>query len=385
MRALFPLLLLSPLCAQTVATIPEAFERVPGNFALSMPGRWSVGIMQTVINKAMIPAGLKNATVSRVRLRRSNFLGTGAAPAKTIQLTLQMGPSAFAANKMWGEVEKNYGTGMVYVVGASGQGATYSIPALPAPGRGDALGAALIDLPLSVPYVFADQNTLIEWETMAGTFDVTDPHWIDAVSNPGGVVAGAAVSVGHGGCGPSGAAIPMALDATPGSRWPKWGSSTQVELEGGAPGQDLILNVELDPLANATALAWGGTFGSIGQPSCHVWAGIGLNLIVLPSKTNFLGGATVSVPFPASPGPSFLGKRVGLQALMVQPSFAASNGVVLMMNQIDVGADVSTIIIPGTHYPDYLRPLINPKTMASDPINAPWGRLDGVSPVFEFL
>ena len=68
----------STLVGQSTATLPPAFETLPGNAGVAMPLRWSKGKLQVFIDPVMMPTGFVGETITGLRLRRSTLEGAHA-------------------------------------------------------------------------------------------------------------------------------------------------------------------------------------------------------------------------------------------------------------------------------------------------------------------
>src|SRR5215831_2425253 len=71
--------------AQTRTVLPPIAETLPGNAAVSLPLRWSQGVLQVVLDAQML-APLQGRTLTGIRMRRPSF--PGEPPYAAVQRTI---------------------------------------------------------------------------------------------------------------------------------------------------------------------------------------------------------------------------------------------------------------------------------------------------------
>ncbi|MEZ5966424.1 MAG: hypothetical protein R3F56_21490 [Planctomycetota bacterium] len=339
-------LLLVPLMACGVTaqirweSAPPGFERVPGNAAISMPVRWSVGLMQVLFEQSVLPASLTAQPLQRMRLRRPAFAGDPADPARTIDCELRLGDSQLLARQMGWDMPANRPASLTVVAARR----TYSVPATPALGAGDAIGADMIDLPLDAPFTFAGPSLFVEWQNYAPNQNVSTGHWTDAVHATGGVDLGGSMTLGSHGCGSRSGTTTMTLTAN-GSSPPAAGSAFPLLLRQAVPTAPGVLFTFFDPLLrNPLGLSFGQDLTVLGLPGCFLWAGPDIQT---PIASDVVGEARASVTLPSST--LLRGRLVAVQALVLDTAanglgVAASSGVLLRPNFMGVFDRVVTVL-----------------------------------------
>src|SRR5690606_8467378 len=106
------------------------------------------GRMQVLIEGSLLPGELGTSTLRRVRLRRAAFADDPAAPARTLDCELRLGSTPATARQLSQDMSANVPVGLVVAAARR----RYDVPATPALGPGDAVGADLVDLPLDAPF-----------------------------------------------------------------------------------------------------------------------------------------------------------------------------------------------------------------------------------------
>lgn len=319
---------------------PRSFERVPGNAAISMPVRWSVGLMQVLLEQSVLPTSMPTRPLQRVRVRRPAFASDPPDPVRTIDCELRLASVQNVARHMTIDMVANRPATLTVVAARR----TVNVPATAAIGAGDAVGADLIDLPLDAPYSFAGPNLFLEWENFAPTLDVSSGHWIDAVHAVGGTDLGAAMPLGSNGCGSRGGATTMTLRADT-TAPPAAGSAFPLLLNQALPTSAGVVFTFFDPLLRGPlGLGFGQNLTPLGLPGCHLWAGPDLQY---PAISDSTGDVRVSVALPASP--LLRGRLVSLQAIMLDPAangrgIAVSSGMLLRPNFLGVFDRAVTIL-----------------------------------------
>jgi hypothetical protein len=346
--------------AQTFASIPAAMERVPGNAGVSMPVRWSQGVMQVVVERRLWPAALVGPQITRLRLRRASFLDEGAYGPRRVRLRAAAGPTTQAASQLGVNLAANRPTGATEILALR----DYDVPATPRPGRGAAVGVDLLDLQLDVPFQLSGTAMFFEWQTAGATFDVSPDHWIDMVSLPG-ADEGVSVPLGNGGCGNHSSGFPMVLEQVDGA--PGFGRSVRYVVRNALPLAATVLIASIEPeLRPPFGLGFGYDMGSA-APGCFLWA---MGDFWVAGVTGAGGDVALTMPYPDLAWAR--GRRVGAQALSLDPpasifSLSFSNGVLSTMNTTGIGRGAGTVLAFG-----------------ASPVDSPWLPFIGSLPVVLF-
>ncbi len=334
-------LLCGGLLAQTRwESSPPRFERVPGNAGLSMPVRWSLGRMQVLIEASVLPATLRTTPLHRVRLRRAPFATDPAAPARAIDCELSFGSTTATARQITRDMVANQPSGVVVVAARR----TYNVPATPALGGGDAVGADLVDLPLDAPFSFAGPNLFVDWQNFAPSLVVSAGHWVDAVQIDLMGDLGLALPLGAHGCGSVGGTSTMIL-APETSAPPTLGVAFPVAVRNTLPSVPGLLMASLEPLQrNPLGLPFGQELGVIGMPGCWLWAGFDL---ALPATSTPLGVLRGSLTLPNLV--ALRSSQVSVQGVSLDPGlnglgWAVSSGLMLRPDFVGVFDRASTVL-----------------------------------------
>ncbi len=340
-----------PLPAQDFA-IPSQLQGLPGNRGISMPGRWSQGVMQVIWDRELIPDELKGQTIRRIRLRRPSFPDEPDYPALQRTFKVSMGMTQTFARGMTSILEDNRPASLTVVAGPT----TVSLPAVSAQGAGDPVAGALIDLVLDQPFVVdGTGNLFLEWENLDSSLSISQHHWIDAIQIP--QEGGIALQVGNGGCGSVLAQAPMTLSPVPGPP-PASGTVIRLQLRRALPGVPALVVLGLDPQNKQPPwnLGFGGHLGALSLPGCYQWTGLEL---AFPQLINPLGAMAIKLAFP--PDVELSGQRIGVQVAVADPQanslgFAFSNGVLLFMDTVGASPDCASVLAPGTESPSPFPP-----------------------------
>lgn len=320
-------------------TIPRQLDGVPGNAAISMPVRWSKGVMQVIWDQSLI-AELKGRTLRRIRLRRPSFIAEPDYPALQRRVVVRLGMTSKLAAEMTSDLADNRPPSLTVVAGP----AVVSLPALPAHGPGDAVAGTLVDLTFDQPFTVADTgNLFLEWENLDSSLSISPDHWIDAVRVP--ATGGLALEVGNGGCSSDPVLMPMALTWVAGAP-PASGVETNLHLRGGPPGAPALIVLGLDPQNRQPPwdFGFGSDLGAVLAPGCYQWTGLDLSFAQV---LNPLGALSIELPFPS--GVDLAGQRVGIQVLAADPQanppgLALSNGILLIMDDVGFRLECATVL-----------------------------------------
>lgn len=365
MRALLPsLVLAAALTAQNTAVIPAIAATRPGNAAVSMPLRWSQGVMQVVVDHSLLPAAACTAGIQGIHLRRPAFLGESSYAALSRTLIVRAGVTTRAAQWLLPQIVANQPTGMQVVFGPG----VVAVPATPALGHGDVLGPQFVHIPFAAPVVLATtaDHLFLEFECTDGPLAVEPDNWVEAVQFVGGVDGGYAVPLGNGGC--SSLSAPLELRWN-GSSGPNRGSNATLQLTGAVPSALVLTLVSLDPANRAVGgsfLGFGADLSALGLTGCHQWAAPDLMLV---GTATVVGSKAISFAIPTAH--TVVGQRIVVQAAEFDAAanpmgIGFSNGTELVLDQSGVGNHAATVFFPGATTPT---------------TSSPWGTSVGLMPV----
>lgn len=332
-KVLVACMVCSGLAAQTRwESGPRGFENLPGNAGLSLPARWSVGLLQVLMETSVAPPSLTSSPLQRVRFRRQAFAGDPADPVRTIDCELRLADSLAMARQLTVDMAANRPASLTVAAARR----VYNVPATPALGPADSVGADLIDLPLDAPFAFQGPSLFLEWQNYAPTQSVSTGHWVDAVHMPGGVDLGLAVQVGAHGCGSRGGTSTMTLQADT-TAPPTLGTPFPVLVRNAAANAPGVVFTFVDPLVRGPlGLPFGQDLAAIGMPGCHLWAGPDIQTSV---AANALGDARTSVTLPnliVLRGRPTSMQGITLDAAANTMGVAASSGLVLRPDFVGV-------------------------------------------------
>lgn len=337
------------LGAQTTAVVPAICEHLPGNAAVAMPLRWSEGVMQVRIEEDLLPANL-GASITGVRLRRPTFLAEPAYPAVQRTLTVRGGfqtgsNQSAAALTRYRDFNRQPGATVLFGPAVVAVGATA------APGPATAVGDEFIAITFTTPLPVAPGSLMLEFETTDAPFQVIGDSWVDAVWFEGGVESGYAVTLGDGSC--TTRSGPTELRWNDPATGPVVGGTASFRMTGAQPNVLTAILIGLTPrprAANANYVGFGASLTALdpGLGGCHQWApvdGMASGVANVAGTTDF--------SFPLFTDPSTVGIEVGVQSLWLdtsRPGFpiSVSNGVMLVLDEIDVGDQCATVFFPGT-------------------------------------
>lgn len=334
----------APAVAQSSAVVPGICATLPGNAAVSLPLRWSHGIMQVWVEAPLLPTGFVGQTITGVRLRRSTLpFDTAYGPVQRT-LTVRGAFWNIQAEQMTTSLTQNRPPALVDLFGP----ATVAVGATAAPGASTVLGEDFLQIQFSTPLPVVAGTLCLEFETNDPPLQVSSEHWVDAVWMEGGIDEGYVAFVGDGSCTTQ--TTPTRL-AWVGSQGPDVGTTTALQASG-IPANGLVLAwVGLDPATRppgAGYLGFGGDFGLI-EPAlagCHQWA---------PLDAAWFGSADVNGRFAvalAVPSTATLGTRLGFQVAWLDPArggflpFSFSNGAVLAVGTAAIGTRCATAFFP---------------------------------------
>ncbi|MBX3464832.1 MAG: hypothetical protein KF830_16820 [Planctomycetes bacterium] len=350
-RLLLPLFLsLVPpaAVAQASVVVPAPLAQLPGNAALSLPLRWSHGVLQVRIDAALLPAGLQGQTLTGLALRRPSFLGEPAYPALQRTLTVRGAFQPQTAAQLTQNLAGNRPTNLAVLFGP----APVAVAATGATAAATVLGAELLHLAFTQPLPVGAGTLFLEFETGDPPLAIEATHWVDAVWIPAGVERGYVATVGDGSC--TTRAEPSEL------RWndavgPQVGSTAKFVFTGAPPTQGastgLVLHwIGVDPQTAPPGpehLGFGASLGLAdpGLAGCHWWAPMTITWL---GTTDANGRLETTLPLAAGVAP---GMRLGVQAAWLDSSrpglpFSVSNGLLLVLNGIGVGGACGSVFFP---------------------------------------
>jgi len=333
--------------AQSTATVPAVCATMPGNAALSLPFRWSHGLLQMRIAQTLLPAALQGHTITGVRLRRPTMLTEPAYPAVQRTVTVRGSFQGDSPGQMTVDAAQNRLTGVQTLFGP----AVVNVQATPLPGPQSVFGQEVAHFVFSQPLPVQPGTLFLEFETNDPPLQVASTNWVDAVWFPGGVETGYVVSVGDGSC--TTRPDPTVL------RWndsvgPQAGATAKFEVLGAPPTSGsttglLMLWMGIDPQGHVPGpayLGFGGSFGLVdaGLTGCFHWAPLDVPWTGL---TDAAGKFTTTFPLNNVPA----GIRIGVQALWLDSNrpglpFSFSNGLVMVLNSVAVGGNCATSFFP---------------------------------------
>lgn len=324
------------------SVVPAACATLPGNAGLSLPLRWSQGIMQVRIEASLLPPNFVGQTITGLHMRRPTFLGEPAYPTVTRTITVSGGFQPLTAASLTGILATNRPANMLTLFGP----APVVIPATPATGPTSVVGDELFHIQFTTPLPVTAGSLFLEFETSDPPFQVLATHWVDAVWFDDGQPVGYQATVGNGSC--STLAAPTQLVWNDPTTGPIVSGTAKMRLSG-APAGDLVFAwIGLDP---QTA---GGGFPGFGfglgvvdptMAACHLWA---------PLDATWTGSAdsngNYTATFPLTGG-AVIGMRLGVQMGwldLTRPTlpFTTSNGLLMVLNTIGVGTACATAFFP---------------------------------------
>lgn len=340
-----------PLLAQGRAVVPAVAEFLPGNAALSMPLRWSQGVMQCCIGAQLLPPSLAGAQITGLRLRRPAFLAEPAYASVQRTITVRAAftpllPSALSTSRAG-----NTPAAAVVVAGPT----QVAVAASANPTGSSPLGDEFLVLPFSTPLPVGAGSLFLEFETTDAPLQISE-QWVDAVWNVDGVDHGYVATVGVDSCTTLGAPLRLTWSASDG---PLRGADARLRLQGApasapnGPGALALSFIGVGPRTHALApdfFGFGADLGALdpGLAGCRQWAPLDLTLAAL---TDASGGVTVQFPLPVAA--TTVGMQIGVQSAFLDLSrtgivpLSLSNGVVLQLDRAGVGAQCSAVFFPG--------------------------------------
>ena len=302
-------LLLAVAPAQSVV-VPSALASQPGNAALSLPLRWSHGVLQVRIDAQLLPASLQGQSIQGVRLRRPAFLGEPAYGATTRTLTVRGGFQPETAGQITVDLAANRPANLTVLFGP----APVTVPATPATGPGTTVGPELLHVPFSQPLPVATGSLFLEFEAGDAPLQVVPGHWVDALWLENGIETGYVVTVGDGSCTTRPQPTELRWNAATG---PQVGGTAAFVVTGALPANaaaGLVLHwIGLDPQTAPPGpihFGFGTDLGPLdpGLAGCRWWAPM---LITWFGTTDPTG--RIETTLPLAPG-VLPGMRLGVQA-----------------------------------------------------------------------
>lgn len=346
MRTLHPAALLAFFLAPLAtgqSTVPPACATLPGNAALSMPLRWSVGTMQVRIDTPLLPPNFVGQTITGLHMRRPTFLNEPAYGALTRTMTVRGGFQPEAAQIMTSSLTGNRPANTVVLFGPG----PVTVGATPTTGPTSVLGAELFHIVFSTPLPVVAGTLFLEFETTDTPFQVIADNWVDAVWFDTGGNLGYQATVGNGSCSTLATPTQLVWDGASG---PVAGGTAAFKVTGVPPGDLVMAWLGLDPQTAGGGFPGFGFGLALLDPTlagCHLWApldatwtGTASQLGVWQSTFPLTGGATS-------------GLRLGVQTAWLDPSHpnlpvTVSNGLLLVLNTIGIGNRCCTAYFPAS-------------------------------------
>ena len=358
------------LPAQSRIVVPAIATDLPGNAAMSMPLRWSQGVLQVWIAPPLLPAALLGSTIQGIRMRRPSFLAEPAYPAVQRTITVRAGFTGLLPQSMGNLRAFNLPLTAITVAGP----VPFAVAATTLPTGAPPTGAEFLVIPFTTPLPMQAGTLCLEFETTTAPLAVTE-QWVDAVWMDGGIDRGYAVTVGDGAC--TTAPGPLHLSWT-GTSAPTRGVAARLRVTGApaaapnGPGSLLLAWVGVAPqtrLLDPEFFGFGADLGGVDPAlaGCFQWSPLDLTLFGLADAA---GGFDVTFALPATLPPS--APRIGVQAAFLDPArsgllpLSLSNGVVLQLDSSGVGNKCSSVFFPGAA------------------TTSPWGPDLGLMPVLVF-
>ncbi len=334
----------SAAMAQGRAVVPRLAETLPGNAAVSMPLRWSHGIMQVCIAPVLLPANFVGQQIRGLRLRRPALLDEPAYAAVQRTLTVRACFAPIDPVVVSSSLTANRPAALQVVAGP----AVFLVAASVPPAGVPPTGAEFLVIPFPVPLQVAPGNLFLEFEAGDAPLAIDEP-WVDAVWMTDGIDHGFDTAVGNGACTTRNEPLELRWTAAGG---PVRGTDAALQLTGATPGAGVFAWAGIEPETHATGAAWFGFGGPLGGldpalAACRLWA---------PLDATFLGTAasdgSYTVSFPLLSAITTTSMRVGVQALFLdfaRPGLplSISNGVMLVLDSARVDNRCSTVFFPG--------------------------------------
>lgn len=366
-KALPFLLLSSLLPAQQWTTVPREFSVLPGNTALSLPARWSRGVLQVVLDADML-GDVEGRTITHLRLRRPAFPEEGAYPARQVTLTVRMAPAVNEARFISGFLDDNRHPEQLQTVFGP---ALVNIPASQ-PGQETAVGAPLLTLPLSTPFTVTTEGPRgvmveIETGTEGQAQDVDTGNWVDAIWWGGARDRGMPLVMGHS-CGDLPGVADIVLEPSFPNGSPSYDEPFSVRIQGAPPNSLVTLVVRSDLRRDEDPLSLqrlGQDLINLGLPGCRLWmAGpapgserqerdpFGVGVLdgdqLISGTADPAGGYSTSVEISSEAGGAVLGRFVTMQALLYTPrgGMMVTNGLGMFLGQVPLEDHASMILVP---------------------------------------
>lgn len=296
--------------------------------------------MQVLVEGSVLPPALTTTPLTRVRMRRGAFAEDPAFPTRSIDCELRLGSTPVPARHLTSSLVSNRPANLTVAAARR----TYSVPATPALGPGDAIGADLIDLPLDAPFTFAGPNLFLEWRNLSPSLDVSAGHWVDAVQVNPAADLGLALLLGTRGCGTIGGALAMSL--VPDTMAPPaLGVAFPLVLRNALPTAPGVLMAGLEPLQRPPfGLAFGQDLSVLGMPGCWLWAGAD---VTVSAAANAQGAMRAELTLPNVA--ALRSSQVSVQAVTPAPGqnvlgLATSSGVMLRPDFVGVFDRAVTVL-----------------------------------------
>jgi len=345
-----PLLLLvaNVATAQSTVTIPSVCTTFPGNAAVSLPLRWTQGTMQVCIGENLLPSSLVGQSITGLRLRRPTFLFEPAYPGVVRTLTVRGGFQLGVPTQMSTSLTGNRPTTLLTLFGP----APVTVAPTPLPGNAATVGQDVVQITFVQPLPVGVGSLFLEFEAGDGPFAVSSTNWVDAVWFEGGQETGYVVTVGDGSCTTRTQPTQLTWNDTVG---PQAGAVAKFSIQGVPPTNGTTNGLVLTWIGIGPERAPDGAHAGFGAPlgaldpslaACHWWAPLDVAWV---GTTDAAGVYQPTFTLGNVPP----GIRLGVQAAWLDPdrpgfSMSFSNGLVMVLNNVGVGAKCATAWFPAT-------------------------------------
>lgn len=311
------LLVGSTAVAQNDGWAPPIHKSRGGNNGFAMPGNWSVGRLQEIIDRTDMPAGFNTGNLlTKLQYRRTAYasiLNTAYA-AKVLTCELSVGNTTTAGSGLTTTWATNRPADNSIVIPLG----TINFPNDPPIGAFQEVGPDIMIFPFTSPKLYMGGNLFIEHVNNAGGAGVSTTYWSDSLDNRVALPNGHNAVRGRFGCGAA-AGTPTTLRAPISANGNALGGSTVYTLGLATPATAYIATIGFE-LTNPYGVPAPFDLAAIGAPGCPLWNTLD---ILLPGSTDGAGNGSFTVAWPGDPTLARL--EVGIQALVISIGFNAAN------------------------------------------------------------
>ncbi len=349
-RIVAAFLVCSLVVAQNQAVVPPIATTLPGNAAISMPLRWSHGVMHCCIGAQLLPPNLAGGQLQGLRMRRPSFLGEPDYPTLQRTLTVRAAFTAAMPASLTGTRAANTPANLATVFGP----ASVQIAATSQPTSAPWIGDEFLVIPFSPALAVTAGSLFLEFETTDQPFR-TSEQWVDAVWIENGIDAGYAITVGEGSCTTRTEGLQLTWTGTVA---PWRGTDALLRLVGAppappnGPGSVVLAFVGVEPqshLVTGDFLGYGASLAMLDPAlsACLQWSPLDLVMFGLADAA---GGYDLRFAIPTTG--TTAGMRIGAQAAFLDTArsgalpVSVSNGVVAQLDTVGAAAQCSTVLFP---------------------------------------